>query len=1131
MHPANNKLSFNKTPSFPVLKPKQKQIFLTKTNLRWRFFIVFLVILGMVLSAVGYFFFDNLQKRLQVRELLQGLTYQNQVQVQNQNYSSKLVSNFGFIREDNIVHYKQNMGYHKEVLLPFVELKEVNNFLELKEIDNYTTQTVLQYNQQYLPGLNQTLLIGTSNYNSYDSKIIDQITQWEQFLSKETNVKIVEDIKSIILTKKYKGLALEIDDRLVNSQKDKYLDLIALLKTEFKKNQISFTLVFNQKPDLQVVSLLDQDTRVIFGTNQDLSYDQYIQNSLFLKSIQEINKEKNKDVNLNKDFVLLAPSTFIDQISSDNLDKADSQKILNYSSLEELLKRYNPEIKLSSNKLSFEFSYIDQLKLEHKIMYNDAVSLFNNLDRKSNSNFQLGLNNLVTADPGVFKLHKNLGNLDSQLNILENEFNFTFVPQMQGSGEIINLTNDYKYGKREFVISNQKIVSQKVISYPIKSLIQKSGLIDKNVVLTFDDGPDPEYTPRILDILKENNVKATFFVIGDKVAKHPDIIKRMYTEGHEIENHTFNHISVRNMDNVSFEREIRATQLIIEQTIGKKPNFFRTPYNNLDGEYTAFDKEKLQVVNKQNLQISEADIDTRDWEVNNKEQIVEILVNKIKDGKSGQIMMHDSGGNRNSTVEAIGDIIKYVKNNDYQFISMSSLVADNKTSLDNYTSSEQVNKFDKEKINNSQNWINLFLDIFFWYLRICLVAVLVRFIFMICIYFIELYKRKKWPQKYVLNQMPSVDIIVPCFNEEKVVCQTIASILACTYVNFTVIVIDDCSTDESFSSVHKVFKDHPQVKLMHKRNGGKAQALNYAIKNSKADYVICCDADTLFVPDTITNLMKHFSDNRVAGVAGFVQIGNNNNLLVNFQKQEYIYGQNFDKVGYSGLNSVIVVPGAIGAWRKSVLLEVGLLDTDTLAEDADLTIKVLRKGYKIIYDHEAISVTEAPETLKALYKQRVRWQYGNLQLIYKNRDMIFNPKYKFVGLLLMPEVLANFLFLGVLPISDILLFITIGKLFISTFFPSSTLNEAIDYNDLLGALTFSAGYFCLYLFTYLWATYLDKSKNKWRLTWLLPLNIFLYRHFIWYVNVVVIIKAFKGLEVGWNKLPRTGNAIKNSVKI
>ena len=207
-------------------------------------------------------------------------------------------------------------------------------------------------------------------------------------------------------------------------------------------------------------------------------------------------------------------------------------------------------------------------------------------------------------------------------------------------------------------------------------------------------------------------------------------------------------------------------------------------------------------------------------------------------------------------------------------------------------------------------------------------------------------------------------MIIAAFNEEKVIVRTIQALLASPYPTLEVIVVDDGSKDDTAGIVRRTFAQEPRVQLLQQENAGKAQALNQGIAQSRGEILIGLDADTLFVPETVSLLVRHFSDPQVGAVAGNIQVGNRNNLWTRLQALEYTISQNFDRRAFAWLNAIGVVPGCVGAWRRSAIEAAGGYTRDTLAEDADLTWRVRKAGWKL--------VTEAPERRSELMKQRYR---------------------------------------------------------------------------------------------------------------------------------------------------------------
>jgi poly-beta-1,6 N-acetyl-D-glucosamine synthase len=255
-------------------------------------------------------------------------------------------------------------------------------------------------------------------------------------------------------------------------------------------------------------------------------------------------------------------------------------------------------------------------------------------------------------------------------------------------------------------------------------------------------------------------------------------------------------------------------------------------------------------------------------------------------------------------------------------------------------------------------------------------------------------------------EKPLVSVIVPAYNEEKAIGKTIESLLNLSYDNKEVIVVDDGSTDKTLE-VAKQYAKENYVKVATKPNGGKWDALNTGIKRAKGEFIICIDADTLLDRDAVQHLIKHFIDPKIGAVAGNVKVGNRRGILTKLQALEYIVGINLHRRSEANLENVTVVPGPIGAFRASIFKEVGLFEGDTFAEDADITFRILKAGYKTVFEARAFGFTEAPKSMTGLAKQRYRWYRGSLQVLSKHKNMTFNNKYGRTGTFVMPWKVFN----------------------------------------------------------------------------------------------------------------------------
>lgn len=256
------------------------------------------------------------------------------------------------------------------------------------------------------------------------------------------------------------------------------------------------------------------------------------------------------------------------------------------------------------------------------------------------------------------------------------------------------------------------------------------------------------------------------------------------------------------------------------------------------------------------------------------------------------------------------------------------------------------------------------------------------------------------------DRPPLVTVIVPAYNEEKAIGKTVEDLLRLAYPNKEIIIVDDGSTDRTLE-VARSYAKGDFVKVVTKSNGGKWDALNTGIKESKGKFIVCIDADTLLDQNAIQRLIKHFNDPKIAAVAGNVKVGNRSGILTKLQALEYIVGINLHRRTEASFQNVTVVPGPIGAFRASVLKEIGLFEGDTFAEDADITIRILKAGYKTVFEARAFGYTEAPKSMNSLAKQRYRWYRGSLQAISKHKGMTFNKKYGRTGTFVMPWTIFN----------------------------------------------------------------------------------------------------------------------------
>ena len=365
-----------------------------------------------------------------------------------------------------------------------------------------------------------------------------------------------------------------------------------------------------------------------------------------------------------------------------------------------------------------------------------------------------------------------------------------------------------------------------------------------------------------------------------------------------------------------------------------------------------------------------------------------------------------------------------------------------------------------------------------------------------------------------VDNKPLVSIIVPAYNEEINAVRTVKSLLMQDYPNLQVVFVDDGSKDNTYKNVSEAFAAITNVFVYSKPNGGKASALNFGVEKAESEYVVCIDADTQLKADAVTELMKKFytaDDAEVGAVAGNVKVGNEVNMITRWQSIEYITSQNFDRRAFDFLNCITVVPGAIGAFKREAIIKAGGFTTDTLAEDCDLTMRLHRNGYLVRNCNDAVSYTEAPETMRQFMRQRFRWSFGVMQCFWKHRDAVFNPKYKNFGMVAMPNILIFQVILPFLaPLADLVLLLSLIAAGLGII--QADISNIVLYYFIF-TLVDVAGAALAFAF--------EKEDYR-KLIWMLPQRL-VYRQLMYYILIKSFNKAIKGELQGWGVLKRTGN--------
>ncbi len=692
-----------------------------------------------------------------------------------------------------------------------------------------------------------------------------------------------------------------------------------------------------------------------------------------------------------------------------------------------------------------------------------------------------------------------------------------------GDGELLRVLRRPQPGARGYDVDRATglITDENYTAYPSGWLVERSGAPEKTVALTFDDGPDPTWTPKVLAVLKREHVPATFFMIGQQVADHPDLVRRVYADGHEIGSHSFTHPNMAHVGEERVRLELSATQRAFEAVLGRSVVLFRPPYN-ADSEPQSYGEiMPIAVAYEQGYVTAGETIDPNDWDIWRRTPTggrrrltgADIDADVLGHLDYGQaVLLHDGGGDRSATLASLEPMIRALKARGYRFSTIGG--------LENRGRDQTMPKLPPgdRAVAGLDSFVftarRIGAAVLFWGFVGAVGLGLARIALMI-----GLAARPARPRPPPLER-PRVDVLVAAYNEAPVIARTIASVLASRAVDVRVVVVDDGSNDGTGEVVAREFGADPRVRLARKPNGGKASALNLALSLAEAPVVVGVDADTQLDPEALSLLMRWFADAAIGAAAGNVKVGNRRNLVTRWQSLEYVTSQNVDRRALSRLNAITVVPGAIGAYRAEALRAVGGYRSDTLAEDMDLTWRLRRAGWVIVNEREARAYTEAPDTLGGLMRQRFRWTFGTLQCLWKHRGAV--GRYGWFGGLALPTLwLFQFVAQILAPFVD-------AQIVVAAVARLGAWLDSLQHADtqlapdpmLWLVLAIYVAFLALEVAAGAVAYAFDREDP--RELWLLPTQRFVYRQLMYVVVWRSLLRAAGGVGHGWGKLKRTG---------
>jgi len=804
-----------------------------------------------------------------------------------------------------------------------------------------------------------------------------------------------------------------------------------------------------------------------------------------------------------------------------------------FSIQEALLHAYESEseIEFDSDSLNPHYSYEDEQNHTHQVWLLDAVTAYNELRASERLGVQgTALWRLGSSDTSLWPIWDTTRPDDTvRAKLAELPPGPDLI--LEGDGDIWHITDTPKQGRRSFTYeaASDQITDENYEAYPLSYDIDQIGAAKNKIVLSFDDGPDRQWTPKILDVLKQKKVPGIFFVIGEQANQAPDLLKREYNEGHEIGNHTFTHPKFDQIGRTEVQWQLNLTQRLIESTLGVKSLLFRPPYGiDHQPEYA---EEVAQLPYPQELGyiIVGQKIDPDDWRMTDDQKqrpAQEIADDVLRQAKNGNIvLLHDGGGEREQTVKALPLIIDELRSRGYEFVSVADLVGKKRADL-------MVPLSLRERLAARAD--GFIFSIFQWS-RFAIATIFILGIVLVSgraviVGLLAILEKLRPDTAKLSEPPPGVTVLIPAHNEESVIVQTVQSVLLSDLEDIHVIVVDDGSKDRTLELLQRNFGRHVHVQIIHQSNRGKAAALNNAMSHALTEIVVTIDADTEIEPNAIRKLLRHFSNPKVGAVAGNVKVGNRSRWLTRWQALEYVTSQNMEKRAFDLLNCITVVPGALGAWRKQAIEAAGGITADTVAEDADLTIAIRRLGWRITYDEEAIAWTEAPETPGQLIRQRFRWTFGTLQSFWKHGETVFRPKYGTLGFIALPNI---FIFQIALPlVSPILDLLFLGSLLLWGLagLHITQIPHLWTSADMQRSVVFFLGFLIIDVLTCVVAFALERHED-WTLLVPVLLQRFYYRQLMYIVLFRSVKEAVSGRPVGWKGVEKEPPAAREPVTL
>jgi cellulose synthase/poly-beta-1,6-N-acetylglucosamine synthase-like glycosyltransferase/peptidoglycan/xylan/chitin deacetylase (PgdA/CDA1 family)/spore germination protein YaaH len=978
------------------------------------------------------------------------------------------------------------------------------------------------------------------------------------FLSNETaRATFLKQIDTFLeANPSYRGLSLDFEE-IPTSAQPGYKALITSLYNDFHPRNLRLyvnTPVGDDDYDLKYIAdhsdgllLMNYDEhQTESGPGPIASQDWFISN---LKNVLKVVPKEKIICSIGSygyDWTTVLPSPV-----KKGRKRPASEKVLNTQNLStqeawQAAADSESQIDLDDDSLNVHFAYDDEdAHVRHQVWFLDAVTVLNEMRAARALGIQTyALWRLGSEDNSLWKIWDSPMRSDPAKDLAKVEPGYDV--DTEGQGDILRVTRKPQSGERVVTMDDddsipvdyRMVTQESMSSYPLSYTVTQYGYHPKEVALSFDDGPDPVWTPRILDILKRYGVHGTFFMIGETAQNNVGLMQRVYREGHEIGNHTFTHPDISEVSGTQVDLQLNLTERLFASKLGVQPLYFRPPYS-IDQEPDTND-QAAPVDHTQGLGyvIIGNKIDTNDWDEHPRkspEEITASVFKQISDmethpwNKGSVILLHDGGGDRSATIAALPVLIEALRTRGYQIVPVSQLVGKTR---------DQV----MPPLTPQQRWqaradsLAFFFISFFnhFVVGVFFIGDILMSGRLIIIGICAIIDRVRTRKNYATPEYaPRVAVLIPAYNEEKVIVRTIRSVMMSTYKNIRIIVIDDGSTDRTHDIAREAYPADiasGRLTVLTKPNAGKAEALNFALQRFEEEIYVGIDADTVIAHDAIARLVPHFANPKIGAVAGNAKVGNRVNLWTRWQALEYITSQNFERRALDLFDVVVVVPGAIGAWRTASVKAGDGYHPNTVAEDADLTMNLLEQGYSVIYEDQALAFTEAPVSADGLMRQRFRWSFGILQAIFKHKGAF--SKHRAMGFFALPNILIFQILLPLVsPLIDLMFFAGVLHYFIDKHFHPETASADSFHKLLSFFLAFLLIDFAASALAFALERKHAASKGD---AWLLVhiwIQRFTYRQLFSVVLLKTVKRAIDGKPFNWDKLDRTAKMSEATEKL